>query len=273
MRKKSLPILLVPLLLCLAIGCQAQANDTMAVFCWSLTPQTKDVVRGVERVLGRTLPVTDAGENYANGESLIKQLAHKRLRLLLVLGTQTLRLTAPAVKKGLTVFAMVADPYQTGAAYNSAHPDDHQENITGIASPPPLEEAIRQTKKLFPARRQWGLLYNPAEGPSVELEQNFVTLAKAAGLDLTVLAARSGPEAVAALQELKKKGVQVVFIPPDQFSQKLCPAPSDLGPGAPICRDQWQSPDRLPRRGPHRHSKLRGPGGADRPPDPTAAQR
>lgn len=219
MRKKYLPILLVLLLLCLIIGCQARANDTMAVFCWSLTPQAKDVVRGVERVLGKTLPVTDAGGNYAHGESLIKQLKHKRLRLLVVLGTQSLRLTAPAVKKGLTVFAMVADPYQTGAAYNSAHPDDHQENITGIASPPPLEEAIRQTKKLFPAKHQWGLLYDPAEGPSVELKQNFVTLAKAAGLDLTVLAARSGPEAVAALHELKKAGVQIVFIPPDQFSR------------------------------------------------------
>jgi len=214
-----LSIFLAPLLLCLITGCQARTNDAIAVFCWSQTPQTKEVLNGVERVLGRTLPVHDARGNYADGELLIKKLAHEHLRLLLVLGTQALRLTAPAVKKSPAVFALVADPYQTGAAYNSAHPDDHQENITGIASPPPLEEAIRRMKRLFPGKRQWGLLYDPAEGPSVELKQNFVTLAKAAGLDLTVLAAGSGPEAAQALHELKKKGVQVVFIPPDQFSQ------------------------------------------------------
>ena len=67
---------------------------------------------------------------------------------------------------------MVADPYHSGAAYNKAHPNDHQENITGIASPPPLEEAM-SNPKLFPAKLEWGLLYDPAEGPSLELKQNF----------------------------------------------------------------------------------------------------
>ena len=138
---------------------------------------------------------------------------------MIVLGTQALTLTAHKIKKGLVVFAMVADPYHTGAAYNKDHPDDHQENITGIASPPPLEEAIRKAGQLFPAKRNWGLLYDPSEGPSVELKQNFAALAQSAGLELTALAARSGSEAITALNELRKKGIQVVFIPPDQFSQ------------------------------------------------------
>ncbi len=129
----------------------------------------------MERVLGRSLPVVTAGGDYAQGEILIKQLAAEKLQLLIVLGTQALTLTAPKIKKTLVVFAMVADPYHSGAAYNKAHPDDHQENIIGIASPPPLEEAIRQTQKLFPAKRHWGLLYNPFEGPSVELKQNIAS--------------------------------------------------------------------------------------------------
>jgi putative ABC transport system substrate-binding protein len=173
----------------------------------------------LERVLDRSLPAVDAGGNYANGEILIKQLAAERLDLLVVLGTQALTLTAPNIKKTLVVFAMVADPYHTGAAYNKARPDDHQENITGIASPPPLEEAIRQTQKIFPAKRHWGILYDPSEGPSVELKQNFAGLAQPAGLNLTALAISSGAKATAALNELLSKGVQIVFILPDQFSQ------------------------------------------------------
>ena len=164
--------------------------------------------------------MVDAGGDYANGETLIKQLAAEELQLLVVLGTQALTLTAPKIKKTLVVFAMVADPYHTGAAYNKAHPEDHQENIIGIASPPPLEEAIRQTQKFFPAKRHWGLMYDPAEGPSVELKQNFAALAQPAGLKLTALAASPGAEATTALHELQSKGVQVVFIPPDQLSQQ-----------------------------------------------------
>jgi putative ABC transport system substrate-binding protein len=147
---------------------------------------------------------------------------------LVVLGTQALALTAPNVKKTLVIFAMVADPYHTGAAYNKARPDDHQENITGIASPPPLEEAIRQTQNIFPTRRHWGLLYNPAEGSSVELKQNFAALAQSGGLQMTVLPASNGAEASAALHELQRRGVQVVFIPPDQFSRQYSRHLSEL---------------------------------------------
>ncbi len=244
MEKKYLLIVLVPLMVLLYLGRQADAKDTIEVFCWDLTPQAKAVLSGLERGLEQTLPVADAAGNYDHGEILLKELAQKQLRLMIVLGTQALTLTAPKIKKGLVVFAMVADPYHTGAAYNKDHPDDHQENITGIASPPPLEEAIRKAGQLFPAKRHWGLLYDPSEGPSVELKQNFAALAQSAGLKLTALAARSGSEAIAALNELRKKDIQVVFIPPDQFSQELCPALNGLGPRAPVCGDKRQSPHR-----------------------------
>ena len=219
MKKKYLLVVLVPLMVLLYLGRQTDAKDTIEVFCWDLTPQAKAVLSGLERGLEQTLPVADAAGNYDHGEILLKELAQKQLRLMIVLGTQALTLTAPKIKKGLVVFAMVADPFHTGAAYNKDHPDDHQENITGIASPPPLEEAIRKAGQLFPAKRHWGLLYDPSEGPSVELKQNFAALAQSAGLKLTALAARSGSEAIAALNELRKKDIQVVFIPPDQFSQ------------------------------------------------------
>jgi putative tryptophan/tyrosine transport system substrate-binding protein len=219
MKKPFLLTLLVPLLIFPVGLCRAEPPETIKVFCWSLTPQTKDVLRGMERVLNRSLPVVEAGGDYAHGEFLISQLAAEKLQLLVVLGTQALTLTAPRIKKTLVVFAMVADPYHTGAAYNKAHPEDHQANITGIASPPPLEEAIRQALTLFPAKRHWGLLYNPWEGSSIELMQSVSALAQPAGLKLTIKAVSQEPEARAALVEMHQKGVQVVFIPPDQFSR------------------------------------------------------
>ena len=193
-------IVLVSLVVLLSSVRQADAKDAIEVFCWDLTPQAKAVLSGLERVLEQTLPVADAAGNYDQGEVLLKELAQKQPRLIIALGTQALSLTAPKIKKGLVVFAMVADPYHTGAAYNKDHPDDHQENIIGIASPPPLEEAIQKAGQFFPAKRHWGLLYDPAEGPSVELKQNFAALAQSAGLKLTALAAGSGSEAITALK-------------------------------------------------------------------------
>jgi putative tryptophan/tyrosine transport system substrate-binding protein len=222
-------IVLVSLVVLLSSGRQSDAKDAIEVFCWDLTPQAKAVLSGLERVLGQTLPVAEAAGNYDHGEVLLKELAQKQPRLIIVLGTQALSLTAPKIKKGLVVFAMVADPYHTGAAYNKDHPDDHHENIVGIASPPPLEEAIQKAGQFFPAKRHWGLLYDPSEGPSVELKQNFAALAQSAGLKLTALAAGTGAEAIAALNELRRQGVQVIFVPPDQFSKNYAQHLMTLG--------------------------------------------
>jgi putative tryptophan/tyrosine transport system substrate-binding protein len=227
--KKFIFLLVLVSLVVLPGRSRADSQDPVKVFCWSRTPQAKAVLGGLERVLGRSLPVVTADADYAQGEILIKQLAAEKLQLLIVLGTQALTLTAPNVKKTPVVFAMVADPYHSGAAYNKARPDDHQENIVGIASPPPLEEAIRQTQKLFPDKRRWGLLYDPFEGPSVELKQYFVLLAQEAGLELTALPVSPGAPASAALKELPAKGVQVVFIPPDQLSSHYAPTLASLG--------------------------------------------
>jgi putative tryptophan/tyrosine transport system substrate-binding protein len=229
MKKWYLLIFCAAILVFLTQNSQAGPPDPIKVFCWSLTPQAKAVLNGVERVLGRSLPVVAADGDYDRGGILIKQLAAEKLQLLIVLGTQALTLTAPKIKKTLVVFAMVADPYHSGAAYNKNRPDDHQENIIGIASPPPLEEAIRQAQRLFPNKRHWGLLYDPFEGPSMELRQNFATLAQSAGLKLTALSASDGTRAKAALNELSGEGVQVIFIPPDQFSGQYAQTLANLG--------------------------------------------
>lgn len=220
MKRFLLPLILAVALLPSALSRPARSQDALKIFCWSPTPQTQAVLGGLERVLGRSLPVVEAGGDYAQGEIVVRQLAAEKPKLLIVLGTQALALTAPRIKKTPVVFAMVADPYQTGAAYNRDHPEDHQENITGIASPPPMAAAIEQTLKLFPAKRHWGLIYDPTEGPSLELRQIFSALASQAGLKVTAISASSEAAAVDALSEFGRRGVQVVFLPPDNFARQ-----------------------------------------------------
>ena len=69
---------------------------------------------------------------------------------------------------------MVANPYFTGVAYDPAHPEDHQENVTGIASPAPLAAALQHGVSLL-GQGASGLLYDPTDGVAVDLARRFET--------------------------------------------------------------------------------------------------
>ncbi|MGQ9921146.1 MAG: ABC transporter substrate-binding protein [Desulfobacca sp.] len=218
-RAASLVILVILLSLAVPVG----AAEEVKVFAWSLTPQSRALIQGLERVWQRSLPVIAADGDPEKAVQISRQLAQEKLPVLVVLGTPALQAAAPRMKRTLLVFAMVADPYQTGVAYDRSRPWDHQENATGIASPPPLLEALQQTQTLFPQRRHWGLLYNPFEGTSLELQQEFTALARQAGLTVTVRSANAAAAAQAAVQLMVAQGVEVFFLPPDQFSQTYGP--------------------------------------------------
>ena len=70
-------------------------------------------------------------------------MRRQRPRLLVVLGTPALMAVAPVEKQIPVVFALVGNPYFTGAAYFPDHPEDHQENVTGLATPAPLTAALQ----------------------------------------------------------------------------------------------------------------------------------
>lgn len=201
-------------------ACRSEPATPVKIFCWDLTPATVEVIRGLETGLGETLPVVTAAGSYETGAKLVRQLRRQNLKLLLVLGTPALILTAPEIKETPVVFAMVADPYQTGAAYHPDQPEDHQANITGLASPPPVAAAFENLLRLFPTKKHWGLIYDPADGSSQELRQLCLKEAATLGLTLTVISWRDQPSAPAAVQALMAQGVEVAFIPPDQAADR-----------------------------------------------------
>jgi len=215
------------LIFCLIPGPAACGSPATAiqVFCYERTPRVEQVIKGIEQELGVTeLPVCEAGGHWHRGQEIVQQLAQQDLALLIVLSTPALSLVAPKIKhRPLIVFGMVADPYSSGAAYDRRHPEDHQGNVTGIASPPPVAVALQQGTQLLPLYRRWGLLFDPLEGTSIELCEQFKQLAPNFGLTPVVQAAASETEAQAGLQALKAQGVRVVYIPPDQNARRYAP--------------------------------------------------
>jgi putative ABC transport system substrate-binding protein len=131
-------------------------------------------------------------------------------------------------KRAPVVFALVANPYFTGAAYEPKHPEIHQENISGIASPPPLDEALEQGASLL-GPRAWGLLYDPNDGVAVELKERFQQEAPAYGIKPLIASAGDAAADRRGLEGLRARGARVIYLPPTPSAARYAPLVLDWG--------------------------------------------
>ena len=152
----------------------------------------------------------------------------RRPPLMIILGTAALSLAAPVEKRTPLVFAMVANPYFTGAAYDPQHPEVHQRNVTGIASPPPVAAALEQGAKLF-GSRPWGLIFDPLDGASLEIKGQFETLAPKFGLTPLTESASDAAGDRQALARLLAKGAKVLYLAPVTSAGRFGPMLLEMG--------------------------------------------
>jgi putative ABC transport system substrate-binding protein len=122
----------------------------------------------------------------------------------------------------------VADPYFTGAAYGPEHPEEHQENLTGIASPAPLEAALKQGTGLL-GGGSWGLLYDPTDGVAVALAQEFGQTASQFGIQLLSEISSGAATDRQALKRLLSRGAKVIYLPPAGSAGRYAPLVLEQG--------------------------------------------
>jgi putative ABC transport system substrate-binding protein len=210
-------LLLLPALL----GCGPGGG--VAVFCSPDSPRMRRAISGLEAGLGAgKLKVVCVPELGGQGKEALRRLRSKRPRLLVVLGTPALIRVAPVEKRVPVVFALVANPYFTGAAYEPEHPGVHQENITGIFSPPPLNEALERGASLL-GRSSWGLLYDPNDGVAVELKERFLEEAPDYGIKPVIASATDKAGDRRGLERLRAQGAKVIYLPPCPSAARYAP--------------------------------------------------
>ena len=98
----------------------------------------------------------------------------------------------------------------------------HQKNITGIASPPPVQAALEQGARLL-GQGSWGLLYDPQEGQAVEVAQLFTNLAPAYGLTPLTETSSVSDTDLPALKRLVSRGARVLYLPPTATAARYAP--------------------------------------------------
>jgi ABC-type uncharacterized transport system substrate-binding protein len=215
--------------LTLATGSCEGNSGPVIIFCSPDSARMRQAVAAVQTKLGETpseaFYVPEFGPD---GKETLRQLRQRQPRILVVLGTPALLLVAPVVKKVPVVFGLVANPYFTGAAYEPTHPDVHQENITGIYTPAPLDAALKHGTSLF-GPVPWGLIYDPTDGVATDLAQRFAKEAPGASLqpllETSTSAAGDGP----ALDRLMMRGARVIYLPPAVSTARHAPLVLERG--------------------------------------------
>ena len=207
----------------LAGGCGTKPENPLPVFGSPDSSRLRQVVAGLENGLApRALKVVTVPEFGPEGSETLKKIRAQHPPLLLVLGSSALIRVAPVEKVTPVVFAMVANPYVTGAADTPEHPDIHQKNITGIASPPPVAPALEQGARLL-GPGYWGMLFDPSEGQAVEVAELFTKLTSRYGLIPLTETSTEAATDLPGLQMLLKRGAQVLYLPPTASAARYAP--------------------------------------------------
>ncbi|MEO8604826.1 MAG: ABC transporter substrate-binding protein [bacterium] len=116
---------------------------------------------------GDTISVAlfNAEGDLATGNLIASKLAGGDYRLVVTLSTPMLQAMANANRSGRTthVFAAVTSPVDAGVGIHSLDSLDKPAYLAGIGTAQPVDELLREMKRLQPALTRVGVVWNPAE--------------------------------------------------------------------------------------------------------------
>lgn len=211
------------------LACGPSSEAPVEVFGGPDSPRFREAVVGLQESLKpQAVRLTLVKDLASQGEEAFRAVKARRPPLIIVLGTAALTLAAPAEKKIPLVFALVGNPYFTGAAADPKRPEIHQQNLTGLASPPPVTAALEQGAKLL-GPQPWGLIYDPLDAASLEIKGQFESLAPRFGLTPFTEAASDGAADRQALDRLLVRRAKVFYLPPTASAARYGPMLLEMG--------------------------------------------
>lgn len=222
-------VLSLTLLLLSTCACGPAPAHPIVVLCSPDSIRMRQALDGLKANLkAGPLEVLCAPQFGPEIQAKLRQVQRLKPRLLIVLGTPALMQAAAVEKHTPMVFAVVANPYFTKVAYDPEHPEDHQENVTGLASPPPLKAALKEGAGLL-GKAAWGLLYDPNDGVAAALAQEFIQAAPQFGLKPLTEASSAAATDRPGLERLLDRGARVLYLPPAAAAARYAPLLLDWG--------------------------------------------
>jgi ABC-type uncharacterized transport system substrate-binding protein len=165
-------------------------------------------------VEGQNLTVQKA---HANGEipnitPIMQNFDNSNVDLIVAMTTPCLTAACATVKSKPVVFTYVYDPIAAGAGKTM---QDHQANITGVGSFPPIEDTIKVIQEVVPGVTTVGTLYNSSEANSRKVMEVARGVFTQHGIKLEEIAITNTSEVYQAAQTLTSRNIQAFWITGD----------------------------------------------------------
>lgn len=154
---------------------------------------------------------------HANGEiaditPIMQNFDNSDVDLIVPMTTPCLTAACTTVKHKPVVFTYVYDPVAAGAGKTM---EDHQANVTGVSSFPPIEDTIKVIQELVPGVKSVGILYNSSEANSRKVVAVGRELFTRHGIKLEEIAITNTSEVYQAAQTLASRNIQAFWISGD----------------------------------------------------------
>jgi len=155
----------------------------------------------------------NAEGDLATGNLMSSKLAGGDYRLVVTLSTPMLQAMANANRGGKTVhvFAAVTSPVDAGVGIRSLDSLDKPAHLAGIGTAQPVEELLREMKRLQPALARVGVVWNPAEVNSEVCTKRARAAAASLGIELMEAPIEGTKDVREAAESLVSRGVQAFW--------------------------------------------------------------
>lgn len=187
---------------------------TIPVIVFAEHPALDAARKGVTAVLQEhdiAVEPYNAQGDIAIALQIAKQAAGEEPPVMIGIATPAAQAIYKARNKETTAlgFAAVSDPH-------GAHLDT-EANIFGVADTPPIEQLVEAIQKIFPRATRIGVIHNPSEISSTYAIERLKQVIGNTKLKLVVKGVNSASMIKVAAQELIDGGVEIIYVPLDNF--------------------------------------------------------
>jgi len=226
--KRLLPgiglIVLAALVLLVADRAQRSAPRTeatqIAIFQFSSRPVLDDCVAGAVDGLkaGGLVPDRDVKIRFYNAEndlatanSMARAILQDGNRLVITFSTPCLQVMANVNKDGKIVhlFGAVTDPFAAGVGISRQGRPSH---LAGLGTFQPVRETFQMAKRLNPALRTMGVVWNPGDGAAEACVQLARDESRRLGIALMEAQVETSSGVAEAAASLTARGVQALWV-------------------------------------------------------------
>jgi ABC-type uncharacterized transport system substrate-binding protein len=156
----------------------------------------------------------NASGDYSTAATIAKDIVSGDYDVIITSGTPTLQTMASANREGkkIHVFGTVTDPYGSGVGITGSKPDQHPAHLVGIGTFQPVENTFEIARKMNPALKRVGTVWNPTEHNAEACVIKARAKCKALGIQLYEANAGNTTEVPEALRSLLTRDVEAIWV-------------------------------------------------------------